>query len=123
MHGRHDSAATARVVETLHFKPRTDHAVRTGRLYSTDVSRPEFTGAFSFNTGEFENLRKLPTPASRPARPSSTAFRYTENNTSAAVMHRGEVRSFVMGFPFETIISQEERDTMMKQILNFLMTK
>ncbi|MCK7533366.1 MAG: hypothetical protein MZV63_21205 [Marinilabiliales bacterium] len=40
---------------------------------------------------------------------SFTAFRYSENNTSAAVMHRGEVRSFVMGFPFETIISQEER--------------
>lgn len=120
-----DSAATARVVKTLHFKPRTDHAVRTGRLYSTDIARPDFAGAFGFNTGEMDEIYAAESPdAIEPAdKASFTAFRYNENNTSAAVMHRGEVRSFVMGFPFETIISQEERDTLMKQILNFLMTK
>ena len=120
-----DSASTAMVAKTLHFKPRTDHAVRTGELYSTDIARPDFAGAFSFNTGEIGEIYAAEAPdAIEPAdKTSFTAFRYTENNTSAAVMHRGEIRSFVMGFPFETIISQEERDSLMKQIMNFLMTK
>jgi hypothetical protein len=38
-------------------------------------------------------------------------------------MHGGEVRTFVMGFPFETIFLQEERDALMKQILNFFTEK
>lgn len=118
-----DTAAAARVMKTLHFKPRTDHAVTTGRLYATDIAGPDFAGSYSFNTGAVDNIYAAEAPdAIEPAdKLSSTAFRYTENNTSAAVMHRGEVRSFVMGFPFETIISQEERDELMKQVLNFLL--
>ena len=120
-----DTAAAARVMKTLHFKPRTDHAVRSGRLYATDIAGPDFDGSYSFNTGELDRIYAAEAPdAIEPAdKLSSTAYRYTENNTSAAVMHRGEVRSFVMGFPFETIISPEERDTLMKQILNFLLKK
>jgi hypothetical protein len=120
-----DTAATARVLKTLHFKPRTDHAVRSGRLYATDIAGPDFDGSYSFNTGEIDRIYAAEAPdAIEPAdKLSSTAFRYTENNTSAAVMHRGAVRSFVMGFPFETIISQDERDTLMRQILNFLLKK
>ena len=118
-----DTAAAARVMKTLHFKPRTDHAVRTGKLYATDIAGPDFTGSFSFNTGLSDDIYAAEAPdAIEPAdRLSYTAFRYSENNTSAAVMHRGEVRSFVMGFPFETIISREERDKLMKQVLNFLL--
>jgi hypothetical protein len=120
-----DSSITATVMSTLHFKPRTGHAVRSGELYSTDIARPHFTGNFSFNTGSADEIYAAEAPdAIEPAdKASSTAFRYSENNTSAAVMHMGEVRSFVMGFPFETIMSQEERDSLMKQVLNFLLNK
>lgn len=120
-----DTAAASTVMKTLHFKPRTDHAVRTGKLYATDIAGPDFTGSFSFNTGLTDEIYATEAPdAIEPAdRESSTAFRYTENNTSAAVMHRGKVRSFVMGFPFETIISQEERDSLMKQVLSFLLNE
>ncbi len=118
-----DTAAAAKVMKILHFKPRTDHAVTTGRLYATDIAGSDFTGSYLFNTGSVDYIYAAEAPdAIEPAdKSSSTAFRYAENNTSAAVMHRGEVRSFVMGFPFETIISQEERDELMKQILNFLL--
>jgi hypothetical protein len=120
-----DTTAAARVMKTLHFKPRTDHAVRTGRLYATDIAGPAFTGSYSFNTGSDDDIYAAEAPdAIEPAdRLSSTAFRYSENNTSAAVMNRGEVRSLVMGFPFETIMSKEERDLLMKQILSFLLEK
>jgi len=120
-----DSVASARVMATLHFKPRTDHAVRTGELYATDIAQPYFAGSYGFNTGLFDSFYAAEAPdAIEPAdKLSLTALRYSENNTSAAVMHRGEARSFVMGFPFETINSQAERDLLMKQILNFLLTK
>jgi hypothetical protein len=39
------------------------------------------------------------------------------------VAGNGKVRSVVMGFPFEIIISQQERDMLMKQVLEFLLAK
>jgi hypothetical protein len=120
-----DTTAAATVMKTLHFKPRTDHAVRTGELYATDIAQSHFAGSYAFNTGSADSSYAAEAPdAIEPAdKLTFTALRYSENNTSAAVMHRGEVRSFVMGFPFETISTQTERDSLMKQILNFLLTK
>jgi hypothetical protein len=120
-----DTAVTATVKKTLHFFPRTGHAVKSGEVAATDIASPAFTGRLSFNTGKSDALYAAESPdAIEPAdKQSFTALRYSENNTSAAVMHRGEVRTLVMGFPFETIISQNERDALMKQILDFLMKK
>jgi len=120
-----DTALSSAVKRLLHFTPRTGHAVRTGGVCATDVAGPDFTGKLEFNTGRTDRLYAAEAPdAIEPAgRLSFTALRYRENNTSAAVMHRGEVRTFVMGFPFETILLQDERDALMKQILEFLLKK
>jgi hypothetical protein len=120
-----DTATTALVQRFLHFKPRTGHAVRTGEVRATDIAAPYFTGSLGFNTGSTDDFYAAESPdAIEPAdKQSVTAFRYSENNTSAAVMHSGEVRAFVMGYPFETILSQEERDALMKEILDFLLKK
>jgi predicted P-loop ATPase/GTPase len=120
-----DSALTAKVMQLLHFKPRTGHAVRTGEFYATDIAGPDLSGKFSFNTGSYTGIYAAESPdAIEPADSRSrTAFRYSENNTSAAVMHNGEVRAVVTGFPFETVTSQEERDRLMKQILDFILKK
>ncbi|MDX9729296.1 MAG: xanthan lyase, partial [Bacteroidales bacterium] len=120
-----DTAMASRVKKALHFFPRTGHAVRTGNAAATDIAAPDFTGRIEFNTGKTDEIYAAESPdAIEPAdKQSFTALRYTENNTSAAVMHRGDVRSFVMGFPFETIILQEERDALMKQIIDFLLKK
>ncbi len=120
-----DSYADSLVQRVLHFTHRTGHAVRTGRLGATDQAAPHFAGEITFNSGTTDELYAAEAPdALEPAdRESFTAFRYLENNTSAAVMHTGRVRTFVMGFPFETIISQQERDSLMKQILDFLQNK
>lgn len=49
------------------------------------------------------------------------AMRYPTNNQSAAVGYKGkEYRSMVMGFPFETILDQADRDMLMQGVLNFL---
>ncbi|NLE35135.1 MAG: hypothetical protein GX622_08530 [Bacteroidales bacterium] len=120
-----DTGISGIVKETLHFTPRTGHAVRTGGVAGTDLALPAFGGTFEFNAGNSDEIYAAEAPdAIEPAdRQSVTAFRYIENNTSAAVMYRGDVRSFVMGFPFETISSQAERDVLMRQILDFLLNK
>ena len=47
-------------------------------------------------------------------------MRYTENNRNAGIVSRREgYRTAVLGFPFETIVSREVRDLLMKQILDF----
>ena len=49
------------------------------------------------------------------------AMRYTANNQSAAVAYNGEkYRTFVMGFPFETIMDEEERNSLMRGVLEYL---
>ncbi|MCU0409500.1 MAG: sulfatase-like hydrolase/transferase, partial [Bacteroidales bacterium] len=109
----------------LHFKHRTGHAVRTGEIRSTDNAGESFWGSFRFNTGYNQNIYAAEAPdAIEPSgKGALTAFRYTENNTSAAVMFSGTHRSLVMGFPFETIIDAGERDRLMVQIINFLSKK
>jgi len=120
-----DTGISGVVKRTLHFIPRTGHAVRTGGVTATDLASPAFYGKLEFNAGKSDEIYAAEAPdAIEPAdRQSVTAFRYTENNTSAAVMSMGGVRSFVMGFPFETICSQTERDALMRQILDFLLNK
>ena len=120
-----DSTTTATVSKLLHFRPRTDHAVKTGEFYATDYARPDFDGTYTFNTGDTDSIYAAEAPdAIEPADGLSyTLFRYSENNTSAAVAGKGKVRTVVMGFPFEIIVSQHERDMLMKQVLDFLLAK
>ena len=54
----------------------------------------------------------------------SVAMRYTENNIPAAVVAQFAThRTFVAGFPFETINSAGERNALMKDVLNFFNNK
>ncbi|MCK5737734.1 hypothetical protein KAH55_01075, partial [bacterium] len=49
-----------------------------------------------------------------------TIMRYAENNISAAIAGRGTANIVILGFPFETILDAEVRDTLMLHILGFL---
>jgi hypothetical protein len=120
-----DTSALAFAADYLHFRPMTGHAVKKGTAYPTDIVTPMFSGPVEFNTQQTGNVYGAEAPdAIVPADKSSvTAFRYTENNTSAGVIYRGKNRTLVMGFPFETVISEPERNRMMDQILRFLFTK
>jgi len=120
-----DTAIQSKVKALLHFKHRSDHAVRNGYIYATDIAQPSFTGSYTFNTSDNSSVYAAEAPdAIEPAdKESFTAFRYRENNTSAAVMYRGKPGIVVMGFPFETIINALERDELMKELLNFLKDK
>ncbi len=51
----------------------------------------------------------------------ATIMRYSENNIAAgSAFDGGAYRTVVIGFPFETIVGADEREHLMKQVLNFL---
>ena len=50
-----------------------------------------------------------------------TVMRYPENNISAAIASQGSYKTFVMGFPFESITQAFSREKLMKTIVDFFM--
>ncbi len=58
--------------------------------------------------------------ALKPAEGAFGVMRYVENGRMAAVASDGKARTFVMGFPFECIVEESQRDRLMKDILEFL---
>lgn len=120
-----DTIALKFAAEYLHFKPGTGHAVKTGGVYPTDYSKLTFKDRFNFNTENSGEIYAAEAPdAIEPAdKQSVTAFRYNENNTSAGVMYNGNYKTLVVGFPFETIVSEDSRNELMKQIIDFFKIK
>jgi len=117
-----DSTAIKFAEKTLHFLPRTGHAVRSGKIYATDYAKPAFKGTFNFNTGYSPSIYSVEAPdAIEPAGKGAVcSFRYAENNTSAGVAFKGMYNTVILGFPFETILSEKQRELLMNQILIFL---
>jgi hypothetical protein len=117
-----DSAAIKFAARVLHFLPRTSHSVKTGGVYTTDYTKQSFSGTMDFNAGTSDLIYAAEAPdAIEPAgKGASCSFRYSENNASAGISYKGNYRTVVLGFPFETINGEKERDLLMKQILIFL---
>ncbi|MCK4641776.1 MAG: fibronectin type III domain-containing protein, partial [Candidatus Marinimicrobia bacterium] len=117
-----DSASINFVQSNLKYKWRTDHAVKTGGVYSVDSLFMPFGNSFEFNTLLNPSLYAVESPdAIEPADTTAvTILRYRENNTSAAVGFKGDYSVVAFGFPFETIPDQGKRDEVMQAILNYL---
>jgi hypothetical protein len=117
-----DSSAFKFAKKYLHFTHRTAHAVNDGKAYATDYAYPEFTGTIGFNPGYSPAIYSVESPDAIEAsgKGAKTIMRYTQNNTSAGVAYSGSNRTVAIGFPFETIKSENERNALMKQVLNFL---
>ena len=58
--------------------------------------------------------------ALRPVGGGFTVMRYDDGDQTAAVGYTGDYRSLAMGFPFEAIVDEGQRDRLMQQIMNFL---
>jgi hypothetical protein len=120
-----DSTAIRFAREVLHFQWRTGHAVTNGDFYATDEASEYFHGKYHFNTLPDAAVYTVEAPDAIDPEGSNarTIFRYRENNTSAGVAYAGKYRSLVCGFPFETILPEQERTAIMSQVLNFLKNK
>jgi hypothetical protein len=105
----------------LKYTWRAGHAAVTGRVKAAASPFPEFEGTWEFHTEHNPEAYAVESPdAIEPAgRDACTLMRYSENNLSAAVAYRGDYRTCVMGFPFEAIKTDGERDRLMAAILTF----
>ncbi len=110
--------------EVLGYHWRVGQASVTGDVY-------EVVSPFrQFSNGRFEFSNRLNADCYAVASPDSfyasddrgaTVMRYGENNLVAATaMSDKNYRTFVAGFPFETIRGEQNRDLLMRQILDFL---
>ena len=109
----------------LHFNWRTGHASKGGGFYATDYARRWLKGNWNFNVGFNPEIYSVEAPDGiEPAGPSAfCAFRYSENNVSAGIVYKGKYRIVALGIPFETILDDSGRYTLMEQILNFFESK
>lgn len=110
--------------EVLKYTFRTDHAVKTGKLsiIADDIFQLEKFANFEFNTRFHPKQYKVESPdAIEPASEDArTILRYAENNTSAGVASSGNANIIVFGFPFESILTENNRHAVMSSVMNFL---
>ena len=58
-----------------------------------------------------------------PVAPAYSTFIYTPSNYSAGIAYKGNYRTFVLGFPFESIEGVQQRTRIMSAILGFFGSK
>ncbi len=58
-----------------------------------------------------------------PVAPAFSVFTYHPGKQSAGIAYRGDYRTFVMGFPFESIESEADRAAIMAAVLKFFYDK
>lgn len=109
--------------KVLKYRWMTDHAVNEGKVHSVNDALFGNNNSYEFVTGFDPEIYGSENPdAIMPADNSGalTVLRYSQNNVSAGVAYAGEnYNTFVLGFPFECIKSEDERNALMKGILDF----
>lgn len=118
-----DDKAFARDVLRVNFGGNM--ATRRGEVVATPSKFSKKDLSLTFNTELCEDIYCVESPeVVRPTgKQAYTALRYRSNGQSAAVAAEGKHRSFVMGFPYETILDETERNIVMERILKFLSDK
>jgi hypothetical protein len=106
---------------TLHYVWDTDHAAATGAVASADSAFLSHA-RFFYNSQPGKDLYAVEAPdAISPFGGSETLLRYAEDSFPAATGYRGEYGVVVFGFPFETILGDDVRSTVMGAVLGYLM--
>ena len=122
-----DSTDVAFAENVLGYKWRVGQATVEGRAYSVPTEFRELApSTYTFASELNGDVYAAESPDSLyPADSNGSTFmRYSENNLVAGIVsNRGNYRTCVLGFPFETIGSDTERATLMSQILTFFAGK
>lgn len=107
--------------DVLKYKWRVGQAARTDRVKTVASPFPMLTGNYTYHNelnGE-SYVVEAPDAIEPAAKDAYTVMRYSESNLSAGVAYQGEYKTYIMGFPFETIRTACERDALMDAILKF----
>ncbi len=126
-----DTLARKFAMETLNIRFRSDHASKTGEIMVapspyTAFYKGEILGdpVYSFRTGLNLTVYPVESPdALEPAGPGAyTIFRYRDNRLSAGVAYRGNYRVVTLGFPLETLETEEQQARLVRECLDFFNT-
>jgi len=106
----------------LKYKFRTGHAAVTGNVKSVFSPYPQLKGDYHFYNRLNPEVYAVESPdAIEPAdKNSHTIFRYSENNISAGIAYSGDYKTCILGFPFETISDESQRNQFMRGLLEFM---
>lgn len=107
--------------DILKYQWRTGQAATEGKVKSVSSPFAMIKGNYSYyNTPNSKSYVVESPDAIEPAGADSyTIFRYSENNLSAGVAFKGKYKTCVLGFPFESINSRDQRDELMRNVLFF----
>lgn len=109
----------------LHYSFGGNMATRRGEVRTVPSRFAARRSDMRFATSLNDSIYRVESPdVLLPAgKGAFTALRYTANNQGAGVAYIGKYRTFVVGFPFETITDAQTRDRFMSQVLRFLTEK
>jgi len=116
-----DTIARHFASDVLHFKPMTNHASKSGCIYPVNAVKADFPSEIHFVQEFNPAIYKVESPDAIEPRGenSKVLFRYKGDNKTAGVCFDGSYRTVIMGFPFETIPTDEERTLLMGEILKY----
>ena len=108
--------------QVLHSKFGGSAILRSGEINTKPTKFSQKRIKLSFNTLPSEEVYPAETPeVVIPACDKAiTALQYAGSHDSAAVAYSGDYSIFVMGFPYETIVDDSERRTLLSEILTWL---
>ena len=107
--------------EVLKYKWRTGQAATMGKAKCVASPFPSLSGNYTYHNELNSDSYAVESPdAIEPATIEAyTIMRYSENNLSAGIAYQGEYKTCVLGFPFESLRTAEERASLMDAILTF----
>lgn len=107
--------------KVLKYKWRVGQAAKTGQVKSVTSPFPALSGNYTYYNKLNSDSYIVESPdAIEPAsREAYTFMRYSENNLSAGVAYKGKYKTCILGFPFESVRTDAERDALMNAILTF----
>ena len=116
-----DSSGIRFANDVLKFKLKTDHAVKTGNVFSVTNDFFPVKERIEFNTTFNDSIYKVEAPDELgPVKGSEVLLRYGENNFSSAIGYKDKYGVVSFGFPFETILGEKNRITVMNSVLKYL---
>lgn len=118
-----DSSDIAFANNILKFKLKTGHAAKKGNVFAVNNFLLEDNN-LAFNTAFNDSIYKVEAPDELgPVKGSEVLLRYKENSFSSGVGYRGDYSVVLFGFPFETILGDKQKTSVMKAVLKYLEIK
>ncbi len=109
--------------DILKYKWRVGQAAVNGKVKSVVSPYSVFNkGNYSYHNklNPYSYVVEAPDAIEPASDNAHTIFRYSENNLSAGIAYKGDYKTVVLGFPFESLKTSEERERMMEVVLEFL---